>query len=80
MLSSHMEVPNPAEDKAVRVVVPTPEADDSFPLAKVLPGRPGRLPSVCWSSQRLLPPFLRVSGHTDCMAGNTYERSGHVSN
>ena len=73
MLSSPMEVSNPAKDKVVRVVAPTPEADDSFPPAMVLPGRPGGLSSVCRSSRRLLPAFLQVSGRTDCMAGNTYE-------
>ena len=73
MLSSPMEVSNPAKDKVVRVVAPTPEADDSFPSAKVLPGRPGGLSSVCRSNRRLLPAFLRVLGRTDCMAGNTYE-------
>ena len=79
MLLSPMEALNTAEDKTFRVVAPTPEADDSFPPAKVLPGRPGGFSSVCRSSQRLLPPFLRVSGRTDCLAGNTYEESGHVS-
>ena len=79
MLLSPLEVPNPAEDKAVRVVAPSPEADDAFPPAKVLPGCPGGLSSVCRSSRRLLPSFLRVSVHTDCMTGNTYEWSGHVS-
>ena len=74
-----MKVQNPAEDKAVRVVAPTPEADDSFPPEKVLPGRPDGLSSVCRSNRRLLPPLLRVSGRTDCIAGNTYEGSGHVS-
>ena len=79
MLSSPMEVSNPAEDKVVRVVAPTLEADDSSPPAKVLPRRPNGLSSVCRSSRRLLPPLLRVSGRTDCMTGNTYEGSGHVS-
>ena len=79
MLSSPLEVPNLAEDKAIRVVATTPEADDAFPPAKVPPELPGGLSSECRSSRRLLPPLLQVSFHTDCMAGNTYEWSDHDS-
>ena len=78
MLPSRLEVPNPAEDKAIRLVAPTSEADDAIPPAKVLPGRPNKVSSVCWSSRRLLPSLLRVLVRTDDMAGYTYEWSGHV--
>ena len=78
MLSSPLEVSDSAEDKAVRLVAPTSEADDVIPPAKVLPGRRDGVSSVCWSSRRLLPSFLRVSVRTDGMAGYTYEWSGHV--
>ena len=60
MLSPPLEVPNPVEDKIVRLVAPTPEVDDAFPPAKVLPGHHGGVSSVCRSSRRLLPSLLRV--------------------
>ena len=50
MLSSSLEVPNPVEDKAVRVAAPTSKADDEVPPAKILPGRPDRVSYVCRSS------------------------------
>ena len=37
MLPSPLEVPNSAEDKVVRLLALTPEVDDAFPPAKVLP-------------------------------------------
>ena len=78
MLPSPLEVPDSAEDKTVRLVAPTSEADDAIPPAKVLPGLPDGVPSVCWSSRKLLPFFLRVSVRADGMASYTYEWSGHV--
>ena len=78
MLLSPLEVPNPAEDKAVRVVAPTLEVDDAVPPAKVLLGRPDGVSFVCWSSRGLLPSLLRVPIRTDGMAGYTCEWSGHV--
>ena len=58
MMSFPLEVSNPADDKDVRVVGPTSEADDAIPPAKVLPGRPDRVSSMCWSSRGLLPSLL----------------------
>ena len=73
-----MEVPNSAEDQAVRMVAPASETDDAITLAEVLPGCIGGVFFVRLSSQRLLPSILRVSGRTDDIAGNTYERSGYI--
>ena len=78
LVNAPLKVPNPVEDKAVRLVAPTSEADDTIPPAKVLPGRPDGVSSVCWNSRRLLRSLLRVSLRTDGMAGNTYVWSGHV--
>ena len=58
MLSSPLEVLNPAEDKVVRVVAPAPKADDALPPAKALPGHPGGVSFVCRSSRRLLSSLL----------------------
>ena len=78
MLSSPPEVPNPAEDKAVRVVAPTSKADDAVPPAKILPGRPDGVSFACRSGRGLLSSLLRVSICTDGMAGYTWEWSAHV--
>ena len=72
MLSSPLEVSNSTKDKVVRLVALTPEVDDAFPSAKVLPGRPGGVSAVFRSSRRLFPSLLRVSVRTECMAGNNY--------
>ena len=44
MLSSPLEVSNPPEDKDVRLVAPTSEADDAIPPAKVCPDAPVECP------------------------------------
>ena len=41
MLPSPMEVPNSAENQAVRMVALSSETDEEIPLAKVLPRRIG---------------------------------------
>ena len=78
MLPSPMEVPNFAEDQAVRMVAPASETDDEISPAEVLPRRIGGVSFVRRSSRRLLPSIFRVSVRIDGMAGNTYERSGYI--
>ena len=78
MLPSPLEVPNSVEDQVVWMVAPTLETDDAIPPVEVLPRRTSGVPFVRRSSRRLLPSLFRVSVRTYGMAGNTYERSGHV--
>ena len=78
MMLSPQEVPNNAEDKAIRMVAHSSEANDVIPPAKVLPKRLSGVSSMCRSSRRLLPSLFRVSVRTDDMAGNTDKWSGPV--
>ena len=80
MLSSPLEVPISAEDQAVRMVAPASKTDDAIPPAEFMLERFGGVSFVHQSSRRLLPSLLRVSFCIDGMAGNTYERFGHVHN
>ena len=60
MLPSPLEMPNPAEDQAVRMVAPASEVDDAIPPAKVLPGCLG--PSVlCALEQSKIAPISSSS-------------------
>ena len=77
MLSTLLEVPNPAEDQAIQMVAPALETDDAIPLAKALLERLGGVFSIPLKIP-LLPFLLRVSVRTDDMAGNTDEWSGHI--
>ena len=78
MLLSPLEVPNSAEDQTVWMVAPMSKTVDAISSAEVLPGCISGASFVRRSCRRLLPSFLRVSVRTNGMAGNTYERSGHV--